>query len=37
VSELKALVRGTQPVLADVKALYDRQDLADAGFHVFRL
>lgn len=37
VSELKALVRGTQPVLADVKALYDRQGLADAGFHVFRL
>ena len=37
VHELKALVRGAQPVLADVKALYDRQALAEAGFHVFRL
>ncbi|TDM09579.1 MAG: Vi polysaccharide biosynthesis protein VipA/TviB [Ideonella sp. MAG2] len=37
VNDLKALVRGDQPVLADVKALYDRQALADAGFHVFRL
>lgn len=36
-TQLKALIRSTQPVLADVKSLYDRHALADAGFSVFRL
>lgn len=36
VQELKALCRSTQPILADIKALYDRQAAADAGFTVFR-
>jgi UDP-N-acetyl-D-galactosamine dehydrogenase len=35
--ELRALVHGEQPVLADVKALYDRAALEAAGFSVFRL
>ena len=35
--ELKALCRTEKPVLADIKALYDRNDAADAGFTVFRL
>jgi UDP-N-acetyl-D-galactosamine dehydrogenase len=34
---LRALVRGAKPVLADVKALYPRDELAAAGFTVFRL
>lgn len=34
---LRKLVRGDRPVLADVKSLFDRQMLADAGFTVFRL
>lgn len=34
---LRTLCRGDQPVIADVKALYDRHALADAGFTVFRL
>jgi UDP-N-acetyl-D-galactosamine dehydrogenase len=34
---LRALVRGDQPVIADVKALYDRDALAAAGANVFRL
>lgn len=34
--ELKALCRTEKPVLADIKALYDRKDAADAGFTVFR-
>jgi UDP-N-acetyl-D-galactosamine dehydrogenase len=34
--ELKALCRTEKPVLADIKALYDRNDAADAGFTVFR-
>ncbi|MEG2049581.1 MAG: nucleotide sugar dehydrogenase, partial [Comamonas sp.] len=29
--QLKALIRSTQPVLADVKSLYDRHAMADAG------
>lgn len=36
-AELRALCRGTQPVLADVKSLFDRQQLVEAGFTVFRL
>lgn len=34
---LKELCRGDNPVLADVKALYDRHKVAAAGFTVFRL
>ena len=34
--DLKALVRQTQPVLADIKALYDRHQATEAGFTVFR-
>ena len=34
---LRALCRGDKPVLADVKALYNRNDASDAGFTVFRL
>jgi UDP-N-acetyl-D-galactosamine dehydrogenase len=35
--ELKALCRGGKPVLADVKSLFQRGLLAQAGFTVFRL
>ncbi|WP_417283182.1 nucleotide sugar dehydrogenase [Comamonas sp.] len=35
--QLKALTCSNQPVLADVKSLYDRHAMADAGFSVFRL
>ncbi|OYQ39484.1 Vi polysaccharide biosynthesis protein VipA/TviB [Rhodoferax sp. TH121] len=35
--DLRALCRGDQPVLADVKSLYDRHAAASAGFTVFRL
>ncbi|MBR7784214.1 nucleotide sugar dehydrogenase [Undibacterium luofuense] len=35
-SELKVLCRTERPVLADIKALYDRHDATDAGFTVFR-
>jgi len=34
---LRDLCRGPNPVLADLKSLYDRDALADAGFTVFRL
>ncbi|MFC3712422.1 nucleotide sugar dehydrogenase [Sphingoaurantiacus capsulatus] len=34
---LRALCRGDKPVLADVKALYNRHAAGDAGFTVFRL
>lgn len=34
---LRALCRGNKPVIADVKALYDRHALTDVGFTVFRL
>ena len=34
---LRALCRGDKPVLADVKALYNRNDASNAGFTVFRL
>lgn len=36
-AQLKMLCRSGKPVLADVKALYNRHDAADAGFTVFRL
>lgn len=36
-TQLRALCRGEQPVLADVKSLYNRHDAAAAGFTVFRL
>lgn len=36
-AQLKMLCRSEKPVLADVKALYNRHDAADAGFTVFRL
>ena len=36
-AQLKAWVRGDQPVLADVKSLYDRHAAAALGFSVFRL
>ncbi|MBF0163920.1 MAG: nucleotide sugar dehydrogenase [Magnetococcales bacterium] len=35
--QLRTLCRCEKPVLADVKALYNRHDAADAGFTVFRL
>ena len=35
--ELKARVRGSSPVLADVKSLYDRHALKALGFTLFRL
>lgn len=35
--DLRALCRGDQPVLADVKSLYDRHAAAAIGFTVFRL
>lgn len=35
--QLKTLTRGDNPVLADVKSLYDRHMLTVAGFNVFRL
>jgi UDP-N-acetyl-D-galactosamine dehydrogenase len=36
-ADLRALVRGPRPVLADVKSLYDPAALQAAGFTVFRL
>ena len=36
-ANLRLLCRGPQPVLADVKSLYNRYDVAKAGFTVFRL
>ncbi len=34
---LRALCRGSSPVLADVKSIYNRDNLIDKGFSVFRL
>ena len=34
---LRSMVRGSQPVLADVKSIYDRAQLEAAGFTVWRL
>ena len=36
-ADLRLLCRGHQPVLADVKSLYNRHEAANAGFTVFRL
>lgn len=36
-AELRAMCRGSAPVLADVKSLLDRHEAAEAGFTVFRL
>ena len=36
-ADLRLLCRGNQPVLADVKSLYNRHDAANVGFTVFRL
>lgn len=36
-AELRAMCRGSQPVLADVKSLFNRHEAAEAGFTVFRL
>ncbi len=36
-ADLRLLCRGYQPVLADVKSLYNRHQAASAGFTVFRL
>lgn len=35
--ELRAMCRGDKPVLADIKSLFDRDAVQDAGFTVFRL
>ena len=35
--ELKALTRSEKPIFADVKSLFDRHAMDDAGFTVFRL
>ena len=36
-ADLRALCRGSQPVLADVKSLFNRHEAAAVGFTVFRL
>lgn len=36
-ADLRQLCHGSKPVIADVKSLYSRHDLAAAGFTVFRL
>ncbi|RZF51143.1 Vi polysaccharide biosynthesis UDP-N-acetylglucosamine C-6 dehydrogenase TviB [Acinetobacter halotolerans] len=36
-AELKSYVNSAKPVLADVKCLFDRKEMADQGFTVFRL
>ena len=36
-TDLRGLCRGSTPVLADLKCLYNRHDAAAAGFTVFRL
>ena len=35
--ELKRCCKGTNPVIADVKSIYKKQELIDQGFSVFRL
>ncbi len=35
--ELKSYCKGPNPVIADVKSIYKKQDLTDHGFSVFRL
>ncbi|WP_428623801.1 nucleotide sugar dehydrogenase [Sedimenticola sp.] len=36
-ADLRTYCRSSKPVLADVKAIYDRRDAQNAGFTVFRL
>ncbi|MFA3688343.1 Vi polysaccharide biosynthesis UDP-N-acetylglucosamine C-6 dehydrogenase TviB [Acinetobacter baumannii] len=36
-SELRSYVKAKKPVLADVKSLFDRTQMSDVGFTVFRL
>lgn len=36
-NELRSYVKCEKPVLADVKSLFDRTEMSDAGFTVFRL
>ncbi|HFG6907382.1 Vi polysaccharide biosynthesis UDP-N-acetylglucosamine C-6 dehydrogenase TviB [Acinetobacter baumannii] len=36
-SDLRSYVKAEKPVLADVKSLFDRTQMSDAGFTVFRL
>ncbi|EOE6710204.1 TPA: Vi polysaccharide biosynthesis UDP-N-acetylglucosamine C-6 dehydrogenase TviB [Acinetobacter baumannii] len=36
-SELRTYMKAEKPVLADVKSLFDRTEMSDAGFTVFRL
>jgi len=36
-NELRSYVKCEKPVLADVKSLFDRAEMSDAGFTVFRL
>jgi UDP-N-acetyl-D-galactosamine dehydrogenase len=36
-TDLRPLCRGSMPVLADVKSLYNRHEAVKAGFTVFRL
>jgi UDP-N-acetyl-D-galactosamine dehydrogenase len=35
--ELRSFCKGSNPVLADVKSIYKREDLISQGFSVFRL
>ena len=35
--ELRSFCKGSNPVLADVKSIYNREDLIGQGFSVFRL
>jgi UDP-N-acetyl-D-galactosamine dehydrogenase len=35
--ELRSYCRGSNPVIADVKSIYKKQDLTREGFEVFRL
>jgi len=35
--ELRSLCKGLSPILADVKSIYNKEDLEAQGFTVFRL
>ena len=35
--QLKTLCKEKKPILADIKAIYDKQDVINAGFSTFRL
>ena len=35
--KLKALCKGPNPIIADVKSIYDKESLIEEGFSVFRL